>query len=138
MMPASLKLVSPWKANWLPGMLERTHPSNYEMPGSEYATVVQRFAQVHELRVITETRVENVTRSSENKFVVRTNAGTFRAPLLVNASGCFANPFTPAIDGASESSVPQFHFATYGSAARIRNLTGGPAGPTPSPPAEGV
>jgi hypothetical protein len=74
--------------------------------------------------VIPEAGVQHVTRSSEGSFVVRTNAGVFRAPLLVNATGCFSNPFTPVFPGARESSLPQFHFANYREAARLREATG--------------
>src|SRR6266516_4142674 len=67
--------------------------------------------------------VENVSRSMEEGFDVRTSAGTFSARLLINATGCFANPFQPEFPGARESSLPQFHFATYRDAERLRAVT---------------
>src|SRR5256885_1296255 len=107
-MPTHLKLVSPWKANWLPGADPRRFPPNHELLRAEYAAALQHYAKLQELPVITEAGVFDVTRTMEQGFVVRTSAGTFRAPLLVSATGCFSNPFTPVFPGARESSLPQF------------------------------
>jgi len=119
-MPEKLKLVSPWKANWLPGMDASSQPANYEMAAHEYAALLQRHADLHGLQVIKNAGVETVTHWPEQDFIVRTSAGTFRSRLLVNATGCFSNPHIPAIPGARETAVPQFHFATYHNAAKVR------------------
>jgi cation diffusion facilitator CzcD-associated flavoprotein CzcO len=78
--------------------------------------------------VLTNATAHNVTHGTDTGFVVHTRLGTFSAPLLVNATGCFANPFTPEFPGARESSLPQFHFATYRDADRLREAIGKPGG----------
>jgi len=122
-MPTHLKLVSPWKANCLPGSDPRRVPPSYEMAGAEYAAALRHYARLQDLRVMTGADVEGVSCSMDEGFDVRTSAGTFSAPLLINATGCFANPFQPEFAGARESSLPQFHFATYRDADRLRQVT---------------
>jgi len=125
-MPRHLKLVSPWKANWLPGSDPRRFPPNHEMPRADYCSVLQEYARLAHLSVRTNAEVQSVMRRNEDdeRFAVRTNAGTFSTSLLVNATGCFANPFMPSFPGARDSSLPQFHFATYRDAERLRKVIG--------------
>ena len=127
-MPTRLRLVSPWKANCLPGSDRQCFPRNHEMTRAEYCSVLQQYAQLNQLRVLTNAAVRDVTRHIDAGFVVNTHPGTFRAPLLVNATGCFANPFTPEFPGARDSSLPQFHFATYRDTERLREAIGKPGG----------
>jgi hypothetical protein len=94
----------------------------------EYCAALQEHARLNQLPVRTHTAVREVTRRIEGGFDVHTSTGTFNTSLLVNATGCFANPFTPAFPGASESSLPQFHFATYRDAQRLREIIGRPGG----------
>lgn len=127
-MPTSLKLVSPWKANWLPGSDPHSHPANHELSRDEYCAALQEHARLNELPVQTHTEVSDVTRRIDGGFDVHTSAGTFSASLLVNATGCFAHPFTPVFSGARESSLPQFHFANYRDAQRLREIIVQPRG----------
>ena len=127
-MPTHLKLVSPWRANVLPGSDARRFPSNYEMPRAEYGAVLQEYARLHKLSVVTNAEVHDVTHCVSGGFTVRTSAGTFTAPLLVNATGCFAHPFFPDFPGARASSLPQFHVATYRDAGHLRAAIGQPGG----------
>jgi putative flavoprotein involved in K+ transport len=127
-MPTHLKLVSPWKANCLPGSDSRCFPRNHEMTRAEYCSVLQQYAQINQLSVLTNATVHDVKRRTDAGFVVHACGGTFSAPLLVNATGCFANPFTPEFPGAPESSLPQFHFATFCDAERLREAIGKAAG----------
>lgn len=127
-MPARLKLVSPWKANWLPGADTRRFPPNHELSRNEYCIALQEFARLKELSIVTNAGARQVTRDPDRGFIVRTDTGTFSAPLLVNATGCFANPFTPEFPGARESSLMQFHFATYQDANVLRKSIGKPDG----------
>ena len=122
-MPTHLKLVSPWKANGLPGSDPRSFRSNHEMPRAEYAAALRHYALLQDLPVLTGAGVQDVSRPTEESFEVRSSCGTFSAPLLINATGCFANPFTPEFPGARASSLPQFHFATYRDAERLRAVT---------------
>lgn len=128
-MPTRLKLVSPWKANCLPGSDSRCFSPNHEMTRAEYCSGLQQYAQLNQLPVLTNATVYDVTRRTGDGFDVHTSTGMFTAPLLVNATGCFANPFTPEFPGARKSSLPQFHFATYRDADHIREAIGKPGGP---------
>ena len=123
-MPASLKLLSPWKANCLPSGGASAHPPNHEMAGREYGGLLQDYARRHELAVVTNAEVRAVAAASDKGFVVHTSAGTFTAPLLVNATGYFAAPFTPEFPGARAAALPQFHFADYRDAEHLRSVTG--------------
>ena len=127
-MPSHMKLVSPWKANWLPGADPRRFPPNCEMAASGYGSWLQQYARQQDLPVVTNAGVSSVLRASEGGFAVQTAAGTFTAPLVVNATGCFANPFVPNIPGASESPIPQLHFATFRDAEYVRSVVGHPGG----------
>jgi putative flavoprotein involved in K+ transport len=127
-MPSHLKLVSPWKANWLPSADPRRFPPNHALSAAEYGSWLQQYARLRELPVVTNAGVRAVSRAGDGGFVVQTAAGTFTAPLIVNATGCFANPFVPEAPGARESSIPQLHFATFRDAEHLRGVIGHPGG----------
>lgn len=127
-MPSHLKLVSPWKANWLPGADPRRFPPNYALSAAEYGSWLQQYARLKELPVVTNARVRAVSRTDDGGFEVQTSAGAFTAPLVVNATGCFANPFVPEVPGARKSSIPQLHFAAFRDAGNVRNIIGQPGG----------
>jgi putative flavoprotein involved in K+ transport len=123
-MPSHMKLVSPWKANRLPGAVPRRFPPNCTMAAADYGSWLQQYARLKELPVVTNAEVRAVTRVSDGRFDAQTTAGTFTAPFVVNATGCFANPFVPKIPGARESSIPQLHFATFRDAGHVREVIG--------------
>jgi putative flavoprotein involved in K+ transport len=127
-MPSHLKLVSPWKANWLPGADRRRFPPNHALSAAEYASWLQQYARLRELPVVTNAGVRAVSRTGVGGFAVQTDAGTFTAPLVVNATGCFANPFVPEVPGARESPIPQLHFATFRDAGHVRKVIDHPGG----------
>ena len=127
-MPAQLRLLSPWKANALPGSDPRRFPRHQALSGREYAAVLQEHARENGIAVETGVEVREISRRPGENFVVHTSTGVFEAPLLVNATGYFANPFIPFIPGAKESSVPQFHFANYRDAAHLRQRLGKTSG----------
>jgi putative flavoprotein involved in K+ transport len=122
-MPSRTKLVSPWKANWLPGADPNRFPPNCALSAAEYGSWLQQYARLKELPVVTNAEVLAVSRDGDAGFHVQTSAGTFTAPLVVNATGYFANPFVPELKGARESPIPQIHFAAFRNAEHIRNLT---------------
>jgi len=123
-MPTHMRLVSPWKANWLPGADPRRFPSDCAMSAAEYGSWLQQYARLKELPVVTNAEVRAVIRAGDGGFNVQTTAGTFSAPIVVNATGCYANPFMPRFPGASESSIPQLHFATFRDAGHVRDVVG--------------
>ncbi len=126
-MPAALKLLSPWKANGLPGGDVSSHPPNHALSGREYCDALRKFARLKQLAVVLNAEVRDVAQSPHEGFLVQTSAGTFAAPLLVNATGYFVAPFTPEFPGARASTLPQFHFADYRDAEHIRFVTGKPS-----------
>ena len=127
-MPAQLRLLSPWKANSLPGSDARRFPRHQALSGIEYAAVLQEHARDNDLAAVTGVEVREVSRLAAENFIVHTSAGVFAAPLLVNATGYFANPFIPEIPGARESSVAQFHFANYRDSDHLRQRLGKTSG----------
>ena len=123
-MPTRTKLVSPWKANWLPGADPHRFPPNCALSAAEYGSWLQQYARLRELPVVTNAEVLAVSRDGNAGFQVQTSAGTFTAPLVVNATGYFANPFVPEFTGARESAIPQIHFGAFRDAEQVRNLAG--------------
>lgn len=128
-MPRRLQLVSPWKANCLPGADRGAYRPNQALGCAAFARALADYARAHELSIVPNTRVHAVTRTEGRGFAVQTSAGTFHTSLLVNATGWFANPVIPDFPGARESSLPQHHFATYGDAERLRRDSDGTSGP---------
>ena len=123
-MPMHLKLLSPWKANWLPGARADEFPANHETSRAEYSAWLQTYARQHALPVRTGVEVADVTRGADGLFRVLTSGGEFLSRLVVNATGCFSNPFTPEIPGARETDLPQRHTANYRDAETLRALVG--------------
>ena len=128
-MPTNLKLVSPWKANALPGFNPRSWPRHATLTRAEYGDYLQAYARERALPVRTGVVVRTVERAGGGRFVVRTSAGDFTARFLVNATGCFSHPFLPEIPGAQDSSIFQCHFANYGDPDQLRARLRGAHGP---------
>ena len=51
-MPARMKLVSPWKANWLPGARADALPANAEISRADYCAWLQNYARELALLVL--------------------------------------------------------------------------------------
>jgi putative flavoprotein involved in K+ transport len=112
-MPRRLKLVSPWKCNSLAGTAKKLFPSHYEINREEFLCYLQSYAEEKQLPVQIDTEVYGVEKLPDGCFRVRTSQGEILPRVLVNATGYFSNPFIPAIPGATESKIPQLHFAHY-------------------------
>src|SRR5437867_4246418 len=72
-MPSHLKLVSPWKANWLPGADPRRFAANCAVSAAEYGSWLQQYARLRELPVVTNAGVRAVSRAGDGGFSVQTN-----------------------------------------------------------------
>lgn len=116
----------PWINNLLPGpglvvdwydMLRRTRRE-------EYAYYLERYAHLNELDVRTETTVLGLDRLGTGEFLVRTGAGEFRAPVVVNATGYFSRPLVPGFPGADRSRIPQMHACDYREPSTVRDRLG--------------
>lgn len=128
-MPENLKLVSPWKSNFLPGTARERLPGNYEMSRSEYCDYLQRYAVEQQLPIKTGVRVVTVEREHGEGFAVKSDAGVFRGRCLINATGGSSKAFIPSYDGAEESMIPQMHVADYRNPKQVRQLIGDRSGP---------
>jgi putative flavoprotein involved in K+ transport len=111
-MPTHMKLLSPWKANWLPGGRKERFGCHEEISRLAYAQWLQEYAQEQALPVLTDAAVHSVVRTNAG-FCVCTDHGQFHSRLVVNATGYFSNPHMPLIPGAVESPLPQKHTANY-------------------------
>src|SRR5262245_45265253 len=123
-MPSNLKLVSPWKANCLPGTRPSLRSLHHEISREEFFRYLQDYAQAHALPVRRQVEVRAVVKTPDQRFCVQTSEGVFTSRQLVNATGCFWNPFVPPIPGAAESTLPQLHFADYENPGHVKQLLG--------------
>lgn len=128
-MPANLKLVSPWKANSLPGTEPGRLPGNYEMSREEYCDYLTRYAMEQQLPVKSGVAVTTVEREGDGVFVVKSDGGEFRARCLVNSTGGSSKAFIPKFEGAEDSTIPQLHVADYRDPAQVKQLVGDRTGP---------
>ncbi|MBX3206643.1 MAG: NAD(P)-binding domain-containing protein [Labilithrix sp.] len=122
-MPRSLKLLSPWKENTLLGLPARALEAYSLKPATEFAAYLARFSSRYDLPIKTGARVERVERADES-FVLHTTAGTFSADVVVNATGYYANPYTPSYPGASSTSIRQMHVRDFYDAPQVKELVG--------------
>lgn len=94
----SLKLFSPARFSSMPGMSFPGEPNGYPKR-DEVIRYLQDYRAKFQLPVRTNQRVDSVERDGEG-FTVRTMSGnTFRSRAVMNATGSFHNPYTPAIPG---------------------------------------
>lgn len=121
-MPTHMNLLSPWKANWLPGGKTECFGCNQEISRANYGSWLKAYSHERSLPVVTNAVVHSVARASAGEFRAHTGQGEFRGRLLVNATGYFSNPYTPSIPGAAESAIPQRHTASYKDAATLQGL----------------
>ena len=119
-MPSRLKLLSPWKANWLRPEDASRFPAHHETTRDEFASYLRDFAQARGLGVRTNVVVRAVRRDADEGFIVETSDGELRARCVINATGCFSAPWTPEIPGANSSPLPRLHTAEFGDAESLR------------------
>jgi len=123
-MPTGLKLVSPWKANRLPGAPPGELSPNAEIGAAEYALWLQSYARQHAFSIRAGQEVRSVTRAPDGLFHVQAGDREFTSRVLVNATGYFSNPFVPQIPGACDSAIAQRHTADYKNPQALRALLG--------------
>ncbi len=119
-MPSRLKLVSPWKANWLLPEDASRFTAHHETTRDEFASYLRDFAADRGLPVRTNVQVKAVRRDAGEGFIVETSDGALRARCVINATGCFSAPWTPEIPGANTSRLPSLHVAEFGDAESLR------------------
>ncbi len=119
-MPSRLKLLSPWKANWLRPEDASRFAAHHETTRDEFACYLRDFAAERRLPVRTNVQVRVVRRDAKEGFIVETSDGELRAHCVVNATGCFSAPWTPEIPGANASRLPRLHMADFADAESLR------------------
>ena len=119
-MPSRLKLLSPWKANWLRREDASRFTAHHETTRDEFASYLRDFAAERRLPVRTNVQVKEICRDAVEGFIVETSVGEIRARCVVNATGCFSSPWTPEIPGANGSRLPRLHMADFGDAESLR------------------
>jgi putative flavoprotein involved in K+ transport len=125
-MPTTLRLVSPWKSNRLPGDTNGW-PANYAMKRGEFLQYLQNYAAEHRLPVTPGVEISSVQRGSD-RWRVHTAESEFTCRLLVNATGYFSNPFIPEVPGIAASQIPHVHVADYRDPAHVAHLIGKSSG----------
>ena len=123
-MPRNLKLVSPWKTNYLPGTKHSLFPRHYGMNREEFVDYLQTYAQENDLPLQTGVQVRTLRQTEDGLFRVQTADAELTAKVVVNATGYFGNPFVPEFRGAAESAIPQHHVANYRDPPTVRGLIG--------------
>jgi putative flavoprotein involved in K+ transport len=125
-MPTTMKLVSPWKSNRLPGNATRL-PANYAMTREEFLRYLQSYAQEQRFPISANVEIVSVERRAE-RWQIKAAETEHTCRLLVNATGYFSNPFMPMIPGMEQSRIPHVHVADYRDAAHVAELIGKKSG----------
>ncbi|HTG43831.1 MAG TPA: NAD(P)-binding domain-containing protein, partial [Verrucomicrobiae bacterium] len=128
-MPVALKLISPWKANALPGESPFRHSRHQQLTRAEFLAYLEEYAVLHQLPVRTACPVSQVVREPGGLFAVTVPGTILRCRWLINATGYFLNPFQPHIPGAAESLIPQIHVGRYRDPGQVRSRMRSTAGP---------
>jgi hypothetical protein len=124
-MPHNLKLISPWKANRLPGGTRKNpFPRHHQASRTEFLAYLQAYAREHQLPVEPGVDVRTLDQLPNGRFRARTTGGEFRSGVVVNATGYFSNPYTPQIEGAQATAIPQIHAANYSDPVGVESLLG--------------
>jgi putative flavoprotein involved in K+ transport len=123
-MPTHLRLVSPWKANRLPGTSLHLFRPNHEVTRAEFLQYLRDYARDHALPVRTGVDVHTVEAEWPASFRVHTSAGDFTSRLVVNATGYFSNAFVPPISGAECTRIAQLHVAAFRDAEQVGEKLG--------------
>jgi putative flavoprotein involved in K+ transport len=117
-MPNHLKLVSPWKWNWLDVNSRHRFAANAQLTRDEFGSYLAEFAREHELPISDNCDAQEIARAGTG-FVVRTTCGDFEARIVVSATGYFSNPVVPGIIGADETHIRRIHYADYTDARAV-------------------
>ncbi|MFW6091971.1 MAG: FAD-dependent oxidoreductase [Actinomycetota bacterium] len=114
-----------WQFRW-PSLTFRTVHGIHRLPGmnlddqdpdTPVADAVPRYYAEYERRfdlpVRRPVRVERVSETASGRLLVETDAGTWRARALVNATGTWSKPFWPRYPGQERFTGRQLHAADY-------------------------
>ncbi|NKY58116.1 flavin-containing monooxygenase [Nocardia flavorosea] len=107
-----LRLFTPAQLNALPGRPFPGDPHRYPTR-DEVAAYLRKCAAAIPGEVLTGHRVATVDRSGATFRVHTTTGAEFTAPVVVSATGSFANPYRPELPGLSAYTGEVLHAADY-------------------------
>ncbi|HEY5117712.1 MAG TPA: NAD(P)/FAD-dependent oxidoreductase [Nakamurella sp.] len=107
----SLTLFTAARYSGLPGLPFPGDPDSYPTKDAA-AQYLRDYADTFGLPIRHNTRVTRVTRDGAG-FTVHTDGETFRAALVVVATGPFQNPVIPSVAEAIGPHIPQLHSSAY-------------------------
>lgn len=115
----SLTLGTTHKVHDLPGLPFR--PEDESAPAVEQVPAYYAEYERHfDLPVVRPVRVRAVRRTDDDRFAVETDAGTWTARGIVNATGTWTRPFVPRYPGQESFRGRQLHTVDYRSADEFR------------------
>lgn len=107
----SLRLFSPSPYSSLPGWPMPAHPDDFP-PVDHVLAYLRDYEERYHLTVERPVAVHDVQAGPQDLTVV-TDAGDVRARVVINATGTWAAPFVPLVDGAGSFGGRQIHSAHY-------------------------
>jgi putative flavoprotein involved in K+ transport len=119
LMPADVRLLSPWWVNVLPGTHVPLARAFDKVSSGDYAGYLQRYAAERALPVEPHCEVTALARDRDG-FTLQTSRGPLAARHVVCACGYFQNPYIPPFAGGDDGSVPVLHAAAYRGPAAVR------------------
>ena len=112
----------PWLNNSLAGSPKSWSQKFRRTTRPEYAGYLVTYAKEHALNLRLGARVTRVIH--DGAFLVETEQGRYRAPILVNATGQYSSPHRPDFPGQELCRIPRIHSAEYRSPDTVRSLAG--------------
>jgi cation diffusion facilitator CzcD-associated flavoprotein CzcO len=122
-MPGRLVLLSTWFQNVLFNREWTRRDALKRVPARKFAAYLSQQAKVYGLNVRLYEPVREV-RHMEKGWLVRARSDHY-ASLLVNATGYYAQPYRPALKGATETRIAQNQFRDYRNPRQAEALLNG-------------
>ncbi|GAA1347386.1 ArsO family NAD(P)H-dependent flavin-containing monooxygenase [Arthrobacter roseus] len=108
----SLTLFSPSQYSSLPGRMMPVWEPGYP-PSAHVLEYLESYEDRYALPVERPVTVTSVQAEDDGGFTVTTGAKRWRGAAVVNATGTYSQPYTPAVPGAESFTGRQLHSATY-------------------------
>ncbi|MFI7055500.1 ArsO family NAD(P)H-dependent flavin-containing monooxygenase [Streptosporangium canum] len=108
----SLRLFSPAQYSSLPGRMMPSPPGGGYPSAADTVAYLTDYEQRHGLPIARPTRVRAVRRSGES-LQVETDAGTWRARIVISATGTWWRPCVPHYPGIGDFTGRQLHTVGY-------------------------
>lgn len=106
-----LRLLTPWKENFLPGLTVKNDPMSYPTK-NEYASYLKLFARKFKLAIHHNTEIKKLTKK-HGYFYAYAGAKLYKAKTVIIATGAFQRPYIPPEFMVSGYSGVALHTAAY-------------------------